>query len=134
MDELMSKISDILNNKESMEQIQKIADMLGADSQDSSPEQSSVLNASKSKNTETSEKANSDGLNLDINKIMKIQQIFSKANKNDYNTDFLYALKPLLKEENKQKIDKINKIFKLLALWPLIKESGLLGGDLFDII
>ena len=65
---------------------------------------------------------------------MKIQQIFSKANKNDYNTDFLYALKPLLKEENKQKIDKINKIFKLLALWPLIKESGLLGGDLFDII
>lgn len=71
---------------------------------------------------------------FDMSKIAALAQLMQKANQHDPNTDFLLALKPLLKEESQQKLSKITKIFKLMAVWPVIKESGLLGGDLFDVL
>ena len=57
-----------------------------------------------------------------------------QANKHDKNVDLLLALRPLMKEENQVKIDRLIKIFKLFAVYPLLKESGLLGGDLFGLL
>ena len=77
---------------------------------------------------------NTNSFGLDMNSLIKLQKIMSQANKPDKNVDFLLALKPLLKEENQGKIDRIIKIFRLMSLYPLIKESGLLGGDLFGLL
>ena len=66
-------------------------------------------------------------------KLMKIQSVMQAANKPDKNVDLLLALRPLLKEENQIKIDRLVKIFKLFAIYPALKESGLLGGDLFGL-
>ena len=71
--------------------------------------------------------------NIDMAKLMKIQSIMQAANKPDKNVDLLLALRPLLKEENQIKIDRLVKIFKLFAIYPALKESGLLGGDLFGL-
>ena len=57
-----------------------------------------------------------------------------QANTHDKNVDLLLALKPLLKEENQAKIDRLIKIFRLFAIYPALKESGLLGGDLFGLL
>ena len=65
---------------------------------------------------------------------MQLTSIISQANKSDKNVELLLALKPLLKEENQAKIDRLIKIFKLFAIYPLLKESGLLGGDLFGLL
>ena len=71
---------------------------------------------------------------LDVARLLQLQAIMQQANKHDKNVDLLLALKPLLKEENQVKIDRVIKIFKLFAIYPALKESGLLGGDLFGLL
>lgn len=64
--------------------------------------------------------------NLDIGKLMKVQQLLSQR-RDDSSTALLRALKPHLAEENRKKVDEAVRIMELLDLLPLIKESGLLG-------
>ena len=46
------------------------------------------------------------------------------------NTQLLLALKPLLKEERQERVDKAVKMMKLYAVWTIVKESGMLK-DMF---
>ncbi|MCL1822648.1 MAG: hypothetical protein FWG44_00415 [Oscillospiraceae bacterium] len=62
--------------------------------------------------------------NIDIDMILKIGEIFARFNQPDKNADLLRALKPHMREENREKIDTAIKIMKITALWPFIKESG----------
>ncbi len=70
---------------------------------------------------------------LDVSKLMKFQSVMQSASKPDKNIDLLMALRPLLKEENQVKIDRLVKIFRLFSVYPALKESGLLGGDLLGL-
>lgn len=120
-----------------MDDISKLLASLGGDSsqpnsnaqpqenQNSQPNLLNLLNSNQQ---------SSDQLPFDIGKIMTLGSIISNASKADKNTELLLALKPHLKEEKQDKVDKVIKIFKLISLWPAIKESGLLGGDLFGIL
>lgn len=74
------------------------------------------------------------GQGLDIAKLVQLKGIMEQANRSDKNIELLLALRPLLKEENQLKIDRLVKIFKLFAIYPALKESGLLGGDLFGLL
>ncbi len=47
-------------------------------------------------------------------------------NQKDKNSELLLALKPHLREDKQEKVDKTIKILKLLAIWNVIKDSGLL--------
>ena len=155
MDDLMSKLQSVLNDEESMRQIKELAGMLTSEQNDQ-PEQ-----AANTQPADTSPAQNMDFSTLlaslggisgnntsepnnavpaapenvpDIAKLMQLGTVISSANKSDKNVDLLLALKPLLKEENQAKIDRIIKIFKLFAIYPALKESGLLGGDLFGLL
>ena len=52
----------------------------------------------------------------------------------DDNIRFLKALKPLLGNEKQERVDKAVRLLRLLNLLPLIKDSGLIGGDLLGVI
>ena len=161
MDDLMNKLQDVLNDEESMKQIKELADMIA--SQAPSAEESAPVSVPAQTGGIGSVPQNTGGMpdisallralgmgggaapsaatpaqqpapNIDISKIMQIGQVISQANKSDKNVDLLLALRPLLKEENQNKIDKLIKIFRLLAVYPVLKESGLLGGDLFGLL
>ena len=149
MDDLMNKIQNVLNDEESMKQIKELADMLTADN-GGQGEQSGQSEAPQSpQNMDFSQLLQSLGGvsppaeskpaqatqtgGLDIAKLMKIQSIMQSASKPDKNIQLLLALRPLLKEENQAKIDRLIKIFKLFAVYPALKESGLLGGDLLGV-
>lgn len=67
-----------------------------------------------------------DGLNADM--LMKLMSLFGSMNQQDDNERFLLALKPLLGEEKRRKVDTAVKMLKLFALLPILKESGLFGG------
>lgn len=67
-----------------------------------------------------------DGLNPDM--LIKLMSLFGSMNQQDDNERFLLALKPLLGEEKRRKVDTAVKMMKLFALLPLLKESGLFGG------
>lgn len=146
----MNKIQNVLNDEESMKQIKELADMLTADNggqgeqggHSKAPTQSpqnmdfsqllqSLGGVSPPAESKPAQATQAGG--LDIAKLMKIQSIMQSASKPDKNIQLLLALRPLLKEENQAKIDRLIKIFKLFAVYPALKESGLLGGDLLGL-
>lgn len=145
----MNKIQNVLNDEESMKQIKEFADMLTADNggqgeqggQSEAPQSLrtwTFLSFSKAwaaflllRKASLAQATQTGG--LDIAKLMKIQSIMQSASKPDKNIQLLLALRPLLKEENQAKIDRLIKIFKLFAVYPALKESGLLGGDLLGL-
>lgn len=152
----MSKLQSVLNDEESMKQIKDLAGMLGNEltespqpnshppvqptspPQNSTPDFSQLLanlggTLGEQKNPQPQSLLPTDNP-IDMQKIMQFTSIISQANKSDKNVELLLALKPLLKEENQAKIDRLIKIFKLFAIYPLLKESGLLGGDLFGLL
>lgn len=155
MDDLMNKLQNVLNDEESMNQIKELANMLTAEmpqnnqnaqsntsnppapapqqnGQNNMPDFSALLQGLTGGGQQNAPPQNS-APNFDMAKIMQLGQVMQNANKNDKNIDLLLALRPLLKEENQVKIDRLIKIFRLFAMYPALKESGLLGGDLFGI-
>lgn len=142
----MNKIQNVLNDEESMKQIKELADMLTADNggqggQSEAPQSPQNMDFSQllqslggvSPPAESKPAQATQAGGLDIAKLMKIQSIMQSASKPDKNIQLLLALRPLLKEENQAKIDRLIKIFKLFAVYPALKESGLLGGDLLGL-
>lgn len=139
----MNKIQNVLNDEESMKQIKELADMLTADNggQSETPQSPQNMDFSQllqslggvSPPAESKPAQATQAGGLDIAKLMKIQSIMQTASKPDKNIQLLLALRPLLKEENQAKIDRLIKIFKLFAVYPALKESGLLGGDLLGL-
>lgn len=65
--------------------------------------------------------------NLDPSMLLSMMSLFESMNKPDDNERLLLALKPLLREENRDKIDSALKFMKIFALLPILRESGLLG-------
>ena len=143
MDDLMEKLQSVLNDEQSMKQLGEIANMLSSTQEENStPQQSSSqpdlsqllkgLDLGAPQPAPPQQTAGTGG--LDMAKLLKLQAIMQQANKQDKNVDLLLALRPLLKEENQAKIDRLIKIFRLFAVYPALKESGLLGGDLFGLL
>ena len=144
MQDLMSKLQSVLGDEQSMKQLSEIASALSSEQpQTDKPQESSTqpdfsqllgsLGLSNDKQPQPQPQQNANN-QLDVSKLLALQTIMQSANKQDKNIDLLLALRPLLKEENQVKIDRLVKIFKLFAVYPALKESGLLGGDLFGLL
>lgn len=122
MDDMMNKIGEILSDPESIKQITELAQMFMS-------ETGSNKNASDEnpQNTENSSDK-IDGLfsGFDFSKLMKLQEIMGAVSGNDKNSELILALKPHLSPEKQKKADKAIKILKLLTIWNIIKDSGLL--------
>ena len=65
-----------------------------------------------------------DGIDPEI--LLKLIDIMSKLGEENRNTEFLRALRPLLREENRSRLDRASVIVKLAAVLPALRESGLL--------
>lgn len=63
---------------------------------------------------------------LDPEMLLKMLGLFETFNQPSDNERFLLALKPLLREENRPKVDSALRLLKLFSLLPVLKESGLL--------
>lgn len=70
-----------------------------------------------------------DGLfsGVDLGSMMKLAGMLGAAGGSSDDEKLLIALKPLLREENRGKVDTAVKLLKLISLLPLLKESGLFG-------
>ena len=69
----------------------------------------------------------SDSFPIDPNMLIKMQQLFSQMPKHDKNTEFIRALKPLLKPERRTKADEAIKMMKIFSILPILQKSGMLG-------
>ncbi len=79
--------------------------------------------------TEQSGSEQSEGLfsGLDPEMLMRLLSLFETLNQPDDNERFLLALKPLLREENRAKIDSAIRLMKLFSLLPVLKDAGIFG-------
>ncbi len=117
MDDTMEKIGKLLSDEESMKQLSELAQLLmNSDSDGNIPEEKKC-----------SDNDNNNNNMPDIAKIMQLTELMGAFSQSDRNTELLMALKPHLKEERQQKVDKAVKMLKLFTVWNAAKESGLLN-------
>lgn len=134
-DDLAEKIGSILSDKESLKQLGELAAMLGFPPP---PEESGQSNVNMggfpptAGDSKALTSAPADG--FDISKLMGMASMLQGFNSEDDNIRLILALKPLLSEEKRIKADRAVKILKIINLLPLLKESGLLGGDFLGIL
>lgn len=106
MDDITQKIQSLLNDEESMRQIQELAAMF-----------------SSSDSSSTSQESASEGIGINPAAIM---QLIGAMSSQDKNCDLLIALREHLSPEKQQKIDKAIKLIKLYNIFIAMRENGML--------
>lgn len=122
MEDIAEKIQSVLSDPDSMRQLGEIAQMLGF-----SPDE-------QSSNLPQQQPAPDLGGMPDITALMSLAGKLREAGGNDNNINLLNALRPLLNDEKRVKIDRAIKILKIINLLPILRDSGILGGDVFGIL
>ena len=111
MEDLAGKITELLGNPEIMD---KLKDFSGL----SDPPSSETTD-------ENSENNNEMPLDV-IDTVMKIAPLLSSIKKEDKYTRFLKALRPLLSEQRRKKLDSSSQILQLVRLIPFLKNNGII--------
>ncbi len=117
MEDLMSKMQSLLSDPESMQQIAELAKMLQAETGDAPSD------ASPSPAPDLPENSS---LPMDPTMLLKMGEMLQTAQTPDKNTALLRALRPHLREERQQKVDRAIRLLQLLTVWSMLKDSGML--------
>ena len=133
MDDLMKGLQGVLGDEQAMAQISELAKMLSGSSNSPPSSENSggglaELSALLGGNAQNDNSNSSTG-GIDPAMMLKLGSVISAATQNDDSINLLLALKPMVSEQKQAKIDRVISIFRLLAAYPALKESGLLGGD-----
>lgn len=112
MDDLMGKLQEVLSDEDSMKMISELA--------------SSMFSEENQEEGEEEKSGSNEGLGFDIGNLMMLAQLMGSA-ENDKNAELLLALKPLLKEERRSRVDKAVKMLRLYSVWTILKDSGMLN-------
>ncbi len=118
MDDLFGKMQELLSDPESMKQISELAQMLQGEANaapDPPPPESCE-----------SEAADSSGLPFDPMLLLRLGELWQNSQKQDENTALLLALRPHLREDRREKVDRAVRLLRLMTVWGTLKESGML--------
>ncbi len=119
MSEIEDKINQILSNPEAMKQVQSLGKQLGLSGGEPKPEP-------KPEPTLQTALSNSRLLGDDmISTVTKLAPILQQMKSDDDTTRLLYALRPFLSEDKRQKLDNAEKMIKFIKIIPLLKENGM---------
>lgn len=122
----IAEVQQMLSSEEGENQIQNLLGMLTGSSKEDAEGASSV-NA----NLTAGDKGQADLLSGlgDIEMLMKLQSVMNIVGnqKNDSNAAFLQSLKPFLKAERRDKLDRAAKILTVTKAIKAFKELGLGG-------
>jgi len=111
------------NNMSDM--LQSLLSALNSEGSESSGGRTESSDPTGDENTDSGFNFNSFFENIDFDMLMKAGELFARFNSPDRNTELLRALKPHMREENREKIDTAIKLIKVTALLPFLRESGL---------
>ena len=123
MEDLAGKLNSILNSPEGMKLVQELAGMLGLHPQSgASPPPAAPAPAA------APVPAPLAGVSPDmVNAMMRMAPLFSALQQEDDTTRLLQALRPLLSEERRRKVDRAIQMVRMLRLLPMLQESGMLS-------
>ncbi|MDE5600230.1 MAG: hypothetical protein K2I60_01295 [Oscillospiraceae bacterium] len=120
MADFSEMLQNILQTEEGKQGFAQAMSMLGGDSEKKTKDNDEFIN---SNNNST----DADSFPIDPSMLLNIQKIFSKMQKQDKNTEFIKALKPLLKPERQAKADEAIKMMKMFSMIPVLQKSGVLN-------
>ncbi|MBE6798385.1 MAG: hypothetical protein E7525_01185 [Ruminococcaceae bacterium] len=133
MDDIASKISELLSDPGGIDRIKQMAGALfsGGEEENSEPQPNDTPSPDLLSGLLGS-LSNSGGPSLpdgfDPMKLMGLMSVLGRSG-DDKRTALLLALKPHLSKERQPRVDKAVKFLKIAALMPTLKEQGLL--DIF---
>ncbi len=119
MEDITQNLLDFINNPENKDKIQKIKEEFFKRAPNEPKE-------STEKNCATESSAQLPISNETLKTISKIMPLISSAKEDDSSTRFLSALRPLLNEKRKSKLDESLKVMQLIKLLPLLKSNGII--------
>ena len=119
MDDLAGKLTEMLQDPSTMDQIRSLAGMLGQGSQ---PEPApSPVPSPQPAQTSGLPALSPDAMRM----VMKLTPLLANMNRETDSTRFLHALRPLLGPEKQKKLDTAIRMMQLSNLLPLLKDQGL---------
>ena len=121
MEDLNAKLQEILGSEEGMRQLQEMANALGL---------SGSLSDSNIQQPPPSPQSSDNSLPISPADLAKLGGLLQQTSTDSPAAGLLRALRPLLKESRQKKVDEAIKILRLLSLWPVLQQSGLLKGFL----
>lgn len=118
MDDLSNIISQAMNDPDTMSKVSSLLNSLSGGTENSAtPAPAAPAPVQNADNTALAAP--------DMAKLMQIGTMLTQGGANDPNIALLMALKPLLKEENQAKADRMVKLFRLMSAYPMLRDSGL---------
>ena len=128
MDDLASKLNEILGNPESMEKIQNLAGMLGQSGGGLGNLLGNLGNPAPPAAPALPPAPANTAPGVDgelLQAVMKIAPLLSTIRQEDKNTRLLRALRPMLGQERQRKLDGAEKMLQMLRFLPLLKGTGI---------
>lgn len=112
MDDLASKLTELISSSGNLENLKGLTGLF-----DKKPAQDEQVSSREQSLPQTDM----------MQKAMKIIPLLSSTSKEDDSTKFLLALKPLLSESRRKRIDESIKMLHMIRLIPLLKSQELLS-------
>lgn len=110
MSDIQDQINKILSDPEALKQVQSLGAQLG-------------LSGAEPKKPEPKPEPPAGGEMMSA--ITQLAPMMSSFSQDDEVSRLLSSLRPFLSEEKRQKLDKAQRLMKLVRIIPLIKDSGL---------
>lgn len=124
MDDLQSKISQILSDPQALSELKGLGEQLGLSNASFSSQQ-------EKQSANSNSLFPSSGFSPDmLSMFSKIAPLMSDVSKEDDTQRLLNALRPFLSDDRKKKLDEANKLLKIMKLLPMVKELGVLDSFL----
>lgn len=124
MDELASKLNDLLGSSDGMEKIRNLASMLGASGQSSGPPDPQPAARQEPPSSPIPSVAPEGDRDL-MQTIMKMAPLLARFHQEDDSTRLLRCLRPFLSETKRKKLDEAVKLLQLIRMIPFLKDTGI---------
>ena len=122
MDDLGSKIKEILSDPKALEQIQELSTMLmGSDT--SHPPVHKVEESAKGNDMSFLGALSSPQA---MSLITKVAPLLTDIGKEDDTSRLLSSLRPFLSDQRKEKLDEASKLIKIMKMLSMLKDTNLL--------
>lgn len=121
MDDLASRLNELLKDPESMEKIKNLASMFGGKE---APEDSPAPRQGPQQNRQPQQKAPQVDPEA-MRAVMKIAPVLSRFRQEDDATRLLRALRPFLGETRRKKLDEAIRLMQFVRMIPTLKNSGI---------
>jgi len=121
MEDLSQRISELLSDPSTMEQIKSLTGLFGQGSQNTDEKASVSRPAQQQENSLLGSMTDPGMLNM----MMKIAPLMQSLQGDDDSTRLLRALKPFMHEERAKRIDGAIRLLHIMKLMPMLKTAGI---------